>query len=71
LGAILRTISEGTRSDLRQSGSQIPNILDYTKDTFDVFYREPKVPAASMRMLGWIGGVKVCLTERAEARTWR
>jgi hypothetical protein len=36
---------------------------------FDVFCREPKVPAASMWMLGWIGGVKVFFTEQAEART--
>jgi hypothetical protein len=48
LGASLRTTVEGTRSDPRQSGSRIPNIFDYVKDMPVMFYREPKVPVASM-----------------------
>jgi hypothetical protein len=71
LGVSLHTISKGTCNDPHQPGSRIPNIFDYAKDMFDVFCREPKMPVASMRRLGWINGVKVCLTERAEARIRR
>jgi hypothetical protein len=71
LGVSLRTISEGTHSDPRQLGSRIPNIFNYAKDMFDVFCREPKVPVAFTWRPGRIGGVKVCLTEHAEARIRR
>jgi hypothetical protein len=59
LGVSLRTILECTRSDPCQSDSQIPNIFNYA----NVFFREARVPVASMRMLGWIGSTKVCLNE--------
>jgi hypothetical protein len=62
LGASLRTIAKGTCSDPRQLGFQIPNISDYAKIMLIVFCREPKVPMASMRRLGWIGDTKACVT---------
>jgi hypothetical protein len=38
---------------------------------FIVFCREPKVPVASMRRLGWINGWKACVTEQAEDKMRR
>jgi hypothetical protein len=73
LGVSLRTITEDTRNDPCQLGSQIPNIFDYAEDMLIMFCREPKVPVAPMRRLGWIGGTKACVTKQVETRMrrWR
>jgi hypothetical protein len=73
LGVSLHTLVEGTRSDPRQSGFWIPNILDYVKEMLVVFYRKSKVSDASVRRLRWIDDAEACVTERAEARirSWR
>jgi hypothetical protein len=71
LGVSFCTIMEGTHSDPCQSGSRISNIFDYAKDILIVFCREPNVPVASMRRLGWIGDTKACITEQTETRIRR
>jgi hypothetical protein len=73
LGASLRTLMEGTRSDPRQSGSRIPNILDYAREMLVVFCRKSKVFRVPMQRLRWIDGAKACIIERAEGRVrkWR
>jgi hypothetical protein len=42
LGASLHTPMEATRSDPCQSGFQIPNILDYAKETHVMFCMKSK-----------------------------
>jgi hypothetical protein len=71
LGVSLRTVAEETCSDPRELGSQISNIFNYAKDIPVMFCRELKVPMASTRRLGRIGGARVCTTERAGIRMRR
>jgi hypothetical protein len=67
LGASLHIPVEGTRSNPRQSGFWIPNMLNHAGEILIVvFCRKLKVSRASTRRLRWIDGATVHVTMRAE-----
>jgi hypothetical protein len=65
LGVSLHILAEGTRSNPRQLGFQIPDTIDHAKGILIVFCRKSKVPGASTRRLRWVDGAK------ARRRRWR
>jgi hypothetical protein len=71
LGASLRLLMEGTRSDPRQSGFLIHNTLAHAEGVFAMSCRKPKVSRVSKWRLRWTGGTEAHGTAQAEVKSWR
>jgi hypothetical protein len=64
-------LTEGTRSNPRQSGFQIRNTLSHTEGMSAMFCRKSKVSRVSKQRLQWTDGREACITTQVEVRSQR